>query len=152
MSQILATISTSFIVISAVFVALGWAAIKKKKVHIHIRRMIYAAIFATIFFIVYITRTSLMGNTVFGGPDNLKSAYLTFLVFHILLATVGGVMGLVTIYYGWKKRYDKHRRIGPWTSIVWFSTAITGVMVYMLLYIIYPPGGSDNPLNIIFGS
>jgi putative membrane protein len=151
MSSLLALISTSFIVISATFVALGWYFIRRGNVQLHIRVMILASIFATTFFIIYMSRTIFMGNTTFGGPDEVKLAYQTFLIFHILLATSGGIMGIISLYLGFKKRFAAHKKIGPWTSIIWFMTAITGVTVYTLLYVVYPPGGTDSMIKTILG-
>jgi len=151
MSILLPTISTSFIAISGILVACGWYAIAKRQTQKHMKIMKWAAIFATLFFITYVSRTAFVGNTHFGGPDSLKPIYQTFLFFHITLATVGGVMGLITLRYGYRKEFAKHRKIGPWTSIVWFITAITGVTVYTLLYLIYPGGETAGVLDVLFG-
>lgn len=151
MPNIMPTISTSFIVISAILVAFGWYHIAKRNTQTHIRIMTWAAIFATMFFIVYVSRTLFVGNTAFGGPEHLKTIYLSFLLFHIVLATVGGVLGLITLRLGYKKNFAKHRKIGPVTSIVWFCTAITGVTVFYLLYIKYPGGPIKPVFNAIFG-
>lgn len=151
MAILLPTISTSFIAISGILVACGWYAIARKQISRHTKLMNWAAIFATLFFITYVSRTAFIGNTMFGGPDNIRVIYQIFLIFHIILATVGGVMGLVTLTYAYKKRFDKHRRIGPWTSVIWLCTAVTGVTVYTLLYVIYPGGATTGVLDVIFG-
>ncbi|HEY4567393.1 DUF420 domain-containing protein [Planococcaceae bacterium Storch 2/2-2] len=149
---ILPTISTFFIVLSAVLVAIGWRLIYKGKVEAHKKTMIAAAIAALTFFTIYISRTLFIGNTAFGGPDSLKIYYTTFLIFHITLATTGAVFGLVTLYTGWKGRLVKHKKIGPITSIIWFFTAITGVAVYSLLYIFYTGGETTSVFKAILGS
>lgn len=145
------TVSTAFIVLSAICVAIGWYFIKQKKIETHKKLMLTAAVFAVIFLTIYLTRTIFIGNTSFGGPDNLKWFYHTFLIFHIILATVGGVLGLRTIYLGLKDLLDKHRKLGPITSIIWFFTAITGVTVYVLLYVLYPGGETTSMIRAIFG-
>jgi putative membrane protein len=150
MSILLPTISTSFIALSGILVAFGWYHIRRKNTQTHIKLMKWAAVFATAFFLTYVSRTLFVGNTMFGGPDEVRVFYQTFLLFHIVLATVGGVMGLVTLYYGYKRQYAKHKRIGPWTSIVWFGSAITGVTVYTLLYVIYPGGTTTGVFDVIF--
>ncbi len=93
-----------------------------------------------------------MGNTAFGGPDEMKIYYTVFLVFHIILATTGAVFGLVTIWLGYKNRIKKHRKIGPVTSIIWFATATTGVMVYLLLYVLYDGGETTSVIKAILGT
>lgn len=144
-------VNTLFIVLSAIFVAFGWSAIKEKRTNVHKNYMILAAITASIFFILYMSRTIFIGNTAFGGPDTVKVFYQIFLIFHIILATVGAVMGIYTLYLGFKKKFAAHKKIGPWTSWVWFLTAITGVMVYLFLYVLYTPGKTDSLFKVILG-
>ena len=82
---ILPTISTSFIVISAVLVAIGWVLLAQKKVEEHKKVMFAAGVAALIFFIIYASRTVFIGNTAFGGPDDIKIYYTIFLISHRIL-------------------------------------------------------------------
>ncbi|MCT6923982.1 MULTISPECIES: DUF420 domain-containing protein [Bacillales] len=148
---ILPTISTTFIVISAVLVAIGWYLIYKRKIEAHKKVMLAAGVAALIFFIIYASRTIFVGNTAFGGPDEVKGYYTFFLIFHIILATVGAVFGIVSILSGLKTNLKLHRRIGPITSLIWFFVAITGVAVYMLLYVIYKGGETTSVIKAILG-
>ncbi|MCQ6279785.1 DUF420 domain-containing protein [Bacillus sp. EB600] len=148
---VLPTISTSFIVLSAITVAIGWWQIKQRKIETHKKTMILAAIFALIFFIIYATRTVFIGNTSFGGPSDIKIYYTIFLIFHITLATVGAVLGIINLVTGFKKKFSTHRKLGPITSIVWFCTGITGVIVYLLLYVFYKGGETTSVLKAILG-
>ncbi|MGP4075094.1 DUF420 domain-containing protein [Halobacillus sp. K22] len=149
---LLPTLSTFFIVLSAVLVAIGWILIAKNKRSAHKKVMVAGAISALTFFIIYVSRTIFVGNTSFGGPDEIKIYYTVFLIFHILLATVGAVFGIVTLTLAFKRRIPKHRKAGPVTSIIWFSTAITGVAVYLLLYIIYDGGTTTSMIKAILGT
>lgn len=74
----LPTISTFFIVLSAILVAIGWIFIAKKKYKAHRISMILASISALSFFILYMSRTLFLGNTAFGGPDDIKIYYTIF--------------------------------------------------------------------------
>jgi putative membrane protein len=148
---ILPTISTTFIVLSAITVAIGWWQIKQRKIEAHKKTMFTAAVFALIFFIIYMSRTIFVGNTSFGGPDDIKIYYTMFLIFHITLATTGAVFGLVTIWTGYKENYKRHRKLGPITSIIWFFTATTGVAVYLLLYVLYKGGETTSVIKAILG-
>ncbi|KIL47592.1 DUF420 domain-containing protein [Jeotgalibacillus campisalis] len=149
---LLPTLSTIFIVLSAILVAAGWILVVKGKVEAHKKTMFAAAVAALTFFIIYASRTIFVGNTAFGGPDDIKIYYTIFLVFHIILATTGAVFGLVTIWLGYKNNIKKHRRIGPITSVIWFFTATTGVMVYSLLYVLYDGGETTSVIKAILGS
>jgi putative membrane protein len=148
---ILPTISTTFIVLSAITVAIGWYLIKQRKVEAHIKAMTLAAVFAVIFFIIYASRTIFIGNTAFGGPASIEIYYTIFLIFHITLATVGAVFGIISLITGYKKNYEKHRKLGPITSVIWFFTGITGVAVYLLLYVFYSGGETTSVIKAILG-
>ncbi|PLR97413.1 DUF420 domain-containing protein [Bacillus sp. T33-2] len=148
---VLPTISTTFIVLSAICVAIGWAQIKQRKLEAHKKTMILAAVFAVIFFVIYASRTIFIGNTSFGGPDEIKIYYTVFLIFHISLATTGAVLGIISLVTGFKNNLERHRKLGPITSTVWFFTAITGVAVYLLLYVIYKGGETTSVIKAILG-
>jgi putative membrane protein len=149
--QLLPTISTLFIVISAIFVGFGWYNIIRGNRDTHMKLMVTGAIFALAFFIIYVSRTLFEGNTSFGGPDSLKLPYHLFLYFHISLATIGGVLGLITLWLAYKKKFFKHKKFGRVAAIVWLLTAPTGVAVYILLYIMYPGGQTKPVIDAIFG-
>ena len=85
-----------------------------------------------------------------GGPDDLQPYYQVFLIFHIVLATVARC-SITTLTLGFKEKYSKHRKWGRVTSIIWFFTAITGVAVYTLLYLLYPGGHTQPVWKVIFG-
>lgn len=148
---ILPTISTAFIVLSAITVAIGWYQIKQRKIETHKKTMTLAGIFAVIFFVIYASRTIFIGNTAFGGPDDIKIYYTVFLIFHITLATVGAVFGITSLVTGYKGLFERHRKLGPITSIIWFFTGITGLAVYLLLYVFYHGGETTSVIKAILG-
>ena len=150
--HILPTISTSCIVISAILVGFGVWQVKKGNTDLHQKLMFWAAIFAVVFFVIYASRTLFIGNTSFGGPDSIKIYYTIFLISHITLATIGAVMGIISLYYGYKGKIEKHRKIAPPTSVIWMVNAVAGVTVYLLLYVIYEGGETTSLLKAILGS
>jgi putative membrane protein len=149
--QLLPTISTLFIVISGILVGFGWYHIVKGHRNTHMKLMVTGAIFALAFFLIYVSRTLFQGNTAFGGPESLKLPYHLFLFFHITLATVGGVLGLVTLWLAYKQRFFKHKKVGRVAAVIWLLTAPTGVIVYVMLYILYPGGQTKPVIDAIFG-
>jgi putative membrane protein len=151
LAELMPLMSTSCIVISACLVAIGWYLIRRGKRDQHKKIMIWASIFAVLFFIIYVSKTIFVGTALFGGPPSLKPAYTVFLLFHTTLATVAAVMGLYTLYLGFKGRYQRHKKMGPWTAVIWFFTAITGAAVYSLLYVIYPHTDKAGLIEGLFG-
>ncbi|SFM00495.1 putative membrane protein [Gracilibacillus orientalis] len=150
--ELLPTLSTFFIILSAILVAIGWRLVVKKQYKAHKKVMIAGAISALAFFIIYMSRTIFVGNTSFGGPEELEVYYTIFLIFHIMLATSGAIFGVITLTLAFKRNIKKHQKIGPVTSVVWFCSAITGLMVYLLLYVFYDGGETTSLLKAILGT
>lgn len=148
--MLLPTISTFFILLSAIFIAIGWRMIIKGKKKEHKVTMIIASISALTFFIIYMSRTIFLGNTAFPGPAEIEIYYIIFLIFHIILATTGGIFGIISLRLAFKKKIDKHEKLGPYTSIIWFGTAITGIMVYLFLYVFWGVGETTNLFRAIW--
>ncbi|SEN73089.1 DUF420 domain-containing protein [Lihuaxuella thermophila] len=147
----LALMSTSCTATSAVLMAIGWVMIRRGKVDAHRRLMIASVAFAALFFILYMVRTIFIGNTDFGGPEAWRPYYKAFLTFHIILTVIAPVLAVMTLYYAAKKRFDKHKKIGPWTARIWLITAVTGVLVYLLLFQIFPEGKTTNLFRAYWG-
>lgn len=151
MGNLLPLFCTFLIVTSAVLVAIGWYLIKKRKKIAHKKIMILAACFALLFFIVYFSRTIFIGNTSFNGPYNIKPYYIGFLIFHISLAVTGLIFGAVTLTLAFKGQIIKHKKMGPFTAMIWFFSATTGIVVYLCLYIIWEPGPTTSMMKAILG-
>lgn len=152
MHTLLPLLSTCFIAISAVFVACGWYQIVHGNREKHQKLMTTGAVCALIFFLIYVSRTVLVGNTLFSetAPVWIRDAYYVFLLCHIVLAAVSAVFGIVTLLHAYAKRFAKHKRIGRVTAVLWLITAPSGVMVYILLYVLYP-GGTTKPVLDVLG-
>jgi uncharacterized membrane protein YozB (DUF420 family) len=77
-------------------------------------------------------------HTPFRGPDSLKIAYLIMLASHIILAISVVPLALISIHRGLRERFDEHRRIARWTWPIWMYVSVTGVLVYLVLYVFWP--------------
>jgi putative membrane protein len=148
---VLPWINELFIVSSAIVMAFGWWQIRRGHRETHKRLMLTGSVLAALFFISYVLKTVVVGDTTFGGPDKYKLFYQTFLQIHSILATVAAVLGIITLVYAFKAAFSKHRKIGPWTLWTWFITAGSGVMVFLFLYILYPEGPTTNVFRAWLG-
>jgi putative membrane protein len=147
----IALISTCCTTISAILMAIGWGMIRRGKVEEHRRLMITSVIFAALFFILYMYRTIFIGNTQFGGPASLLPLYTTFLTIHIALTTIAPILAIFTLFFAYKKRFDKHRKFGKWTAKIWFAGACTAILTYLLLFVIFPEGPTTNLFRAYWG-
>ncbi|RIV18824.1 DUF420 domain-containing protein [Alicyclobacillaceae bacterium I2511] len=144
MELAMAYLNETFMILSAICMALGWYYIRRRNVEVHRRLMLTASTLAALFFISYVAKTAIFGDTLFGGPIHWRAPYQVFLQMHSVLATVAAIFGIFTLTYAFKGRFNRHRRVGPWTASIWFVTAATGLMVFILLYIAFPSGPTAN--------
>lgn len=151
MEHIVGYINEVFIVSSAIFIAIGWYMIRKGRIETHKRLMVTGSILAALFFISYVLKTLFVGDTTFGGPASMKGGYQAFLQAHSFLATVGGILGIISIRTALKARFGTHKKVGPWTATIWFITAATGLVVFVMLYVIYPSGTTTSLWNAWLG-
>ena len=147
----LAALSEACMVGSALAVLAGWRQIRRGHVRAHRRRMLTATALGAAFFVLYALHTVLVGDTSFGGPRPWRAPYLAFLQVHSVLATVAGVLGVLTLRRALRARFTAHRRIAPWTAVLWLIAAGSGLMVFLLLYVIFPPGPTANMLRTMIG-
>ena len=66
------------------------------------------------------------------------SCYLGILLTHTLLALVIVPLVLVTLQRALRARFEPHKRIARWTWPLWMYVSVTGVLIYLLLYRIFP--------------
>ena len=76
-------------------------------------------------------------HTPFPGPDMWKVPYLLMLFSHIILAAAVPVLALMTISRGLKQKVELHKKIARWTFPIWLYVSITGVLIYVLLYVVW---------------
>lgn len=148
---LLGAINQAFIVASAIVMGFGWYHIRKGNVDVHRRLMLTGSALAVLFFLSYVAKTIFVGDTTFGGPNSWRVGYQVFLQSHSILATVAAVLGIITLVLAFRQRFGRHRKIGPWTVSIWFVTAATGVTVFLLLYVVFPPGPTTNVLRAWLG-
>lgn len=129
--------------LSAIFLSAGFVFIKRKNIKAHRNCMISAFVTSTLFLACYLTYHGYLahlhrGPTKFVDPAWFKPIYLTILLTHTLLAVVIVPLVFMTLNRAFKERFDKHKKIAKWTWPLWMYVSVTGVIIYLLLYQIFP--------------
>jgi putative membrane protein len=124
--------------LSAAFLTAGYVYIRRKNQIAHMNCMVAAFLCSCLFLISYLTYHFFAGRTVFREPAWMRPIYLTILLTHTVLAVVIVPMVLLTLHRAVKERFELHRRIARWTWPIWMYVSITGVVIYLLLYQIFP--------------
>jgi putative membrane protein len=123
---------------SAVLVVAGYVAIRAGQIRLHKTCMLAALGVSIAFLASYLYYHYHHGATTFSGPSDVRPIYYTILLSHTLLAVVAAPLALITAYLGLRNRLQRHVRIARWTLPIWLYVSITGVVVYWMLYQMYP--------------
>jgi uncharacterized membrane protein YozB (DUF420 family) len=134
----------------AMLLLLGYSAIRRRLVRLHIACMLIALGLSVLFLVSYgyhhaiikqgLT-TSFASQTSHVDPPPpawVGIVYQAVLWTHTPLAAIVAPLALVTAVLGLTGRLRRHVRLARWTLPIWLYVAITGVIVYWMLYRLYP--------------
>ena len=123
---------------SAILLLAGYRFIRQRRINAHRNCQIAAIATSTVFLISYLTYHFYHGATKFPGQGIVRPVYFAILLTHTVLAVVIVPLILLTLYRAARKDFVRHRRIARWTLPLWVYVSVTGVIVYLMLYQIYP--------------
>jgi len=137
----LPAINASLNGLATVFICAGLWFIKSERKQAHIASMIAALIASTAFLACYLTYHFLKAGVVtkFTHPGWPKTLYFFILGTHTPLAVVVLPLVIVAVIRALQARYEAHRRWAKWAAPVWLYVSVTGVLVYLMLYVWFPP-------------
>jgi len=123
---------------SALLLLAGFRFIRLGRIQSHRNCQVTAVISSTLFLISYLTYHYYHGASRFAGQGIVRPVYFTILITHTILAIVIVPLILVTLYRATRGDFIRHRRIARWTLPLWLYVSVTGVIVYLMLYQVYP--------------
>ncbi len=123
---------------SGLLLVAGYVLIRRRRIRLHFACMIAALLSSTLFLISYLVYHYHHGTTRFTGQGFVRLLYFILLGTHTVLAAVILPFIVVTLYRAARREFDRHRRIARWTFPMWLYVSVTGVLVYLMLYQLYP--------------
>src|SRR5712692_11191491 len=123
---------------SALLLSLGYFFIRRKKIQAHKACMLSAFAASSLFLVCYIWYHAHHGVTRFPRQGALRDLYLALLGSHTILAVVIVPLVLTTLHRAWRGWFERHKEIARWTLPLCFYVSVTGVVVYWMLYHLYP--------------
>lgn len=129
---------------STVLLILGYRFIRHQRRDAHRNCMLAATVTSLLFLASYVTyhvlRKKYTGSahTEFVDPAWFKPIYRAILATHLLGAMAIVPLVLVTLWRALRGRFEAHRKIARWTWPLWLYVSVTGVVIYLLLYHIFP--------------
>ncbi len=127
-----------------VLLTAGFIFIKRGNKIAHRNCMIAALVTSTIFLACYLTYHYKMkqvygeAHTKFLDPAWFRPYYLAILLTHLLGAFAIVPLVIMTTSRALRERFDAHKKIARWTWPIWMYVSVTGVVIYLLLYQIFP--------------
>ena len=133
-TELLPAANAALIVISGIFLVIGYVCIRSRRIVWHRRSMLTASVFAALFLVVYVTRYVVFGSKIFPGEGVSRILYFAILIPHIIIAIAVAPLAYVTLRRALSGRFQKHRQIARITVPLWIYTAVSGWIVYLMLY------------------
>lgn len=130
--------------LSGVFLIIGFYFIKKGEIQKHRAMMVSAVVTSSLFLICYLIHHTIrtysfgLGPTKFTGEGIIRPIYFTILGTHTVLAAILAPAVIYIFIKALKEQFVIHKKIARFVFPVWLYVSVTGVIVYLLLYQLYP--------------
>src|SRR5687767_7180120 len=123
---------------SFLLLLIGYFFIRRKNIIAHRNCQIAALSVSVLFLISYLTYHSQHGATRFQGQGIVRPIYFTILTTHTILAAVIVPFVIITVRRAKRGDFLRHRSVARLTLPMWLYVSVTGVLVYVMLYHLYP--------------
>lgn len=144
-TPILPHVNASLNALATVLLVVGFILIKCRQEKAHKWVMLACFGVSAVFLISYLTYhfNIVGGSKKFPSAEHPSAAFVYYpiLISHILLAITVPFLAVGTIFLGLADKRQGHRRLAKWTFPIWLYVSVTGVIVYLMLYQIFPAPG-----------
>lgn len=132
----LPTLNAIFNASSAVLLVTGYLLIRRGRRDEHKLAMLGATAFSLAFLVSYVIYHVQVGSFPFTGTGGVRTLYFAILIPHTILAVVNVPLVITTLRRGLGGRYVLHKSLARKTLPVWLYVSVTGVIIYLMLYVI----------------
>lgn len=139
--QDIPTLNAALNATATALILTGFVLIKQRKIEAHRACMLTAGAVSALFLVGYVAHKILIRgvHTPFGGESPaLRAFYFTMLFTHIVLAMAIAYLVPRTFLLAIKGDYERHRKWAKFTFPIWLYVSVTGVLVYLFLYVWWP--------------
>lgn len=113
----------------------GWRFVKRKDVARHRRWMLVACACGAAFLVSFVTRIVLFGFTEFVTTSKVaRAAHLVLFAIHDGIAVATLPLVIAALLLALTHRYAGHRDVARIALPVWMAGAVTGLVLYVMLY------------------
>ncbi len=123
--------------VSAALLLAGWLLIRRRRIAAHKVCMLAAVLVSAAFLCSYLVYHARVGSVPFPGTGLIRMFYLGILFTHVVLAAAIVPLVAVTLWRALRGDFPRHRRVARITWPIWMYVSVTGVIIYVMLYVIY---------------
>ncbi len=116
-------------------------------VRAHIAVMLVAVSLSALFLTSYLVYHSQAGATAFPSEGPLRVLYFTILLSHTALAVTVVPLVTLTLVRAFRGNYAGHAAVAQLTFPIWLYVAVTGVVIYVMLYHLPTQTGSGGVIS-----
>ena len=124
--------------VAATLLVTGHASIRRGLVSRHRACMTGALFVSALFLVSYVVYHAEVGSVRFTEEGWPRLLYFSILATHVPLAATVVPLALLTLRRALRGEFDRHVRLARWTYPIWLYVSVTGVMVYLMLYHLWP--------------
>jgi putative membrane protein len=132
--------------LSAGILVAGYKAVRARRISLHKACMLSALAVSAAFLASYLYyhfavkagQPTRFSEQAPDAPRWVGRFYLVILLTHTVAAVVVAPLALFTAWQGLRDNLQRHVRIARWTLPIWLYVSISGVVVYWMLYRLYP--------------
>ena len=124
---------------SALVLLAGFGCIRAKLRWAHAACMILAGMLTLVFLVSYLQYHYYAGSTPFQGQGWIRPVYFGMLLSHTILAAFVAPLAAALLAYASMRRFERHRRVARWAFPMWIYVSLTGVLIYLMLYVWFAP-------------
>jgi len=124
--------------IAAFFLFAGYLYIRAGNKSAHRACMVSAVVVSGLFLVSYVILRMHAPIFQFQGEGLIRPIYFTILASHVILAMAIVPLVGFTLFRAITGRFELHRKVARWAWPAWMYVSVTGVIVYAMLYVIYP--------------
>ena len=134
---VLPTLNACLNALSAVLLTGGWLSIRYKDKEKHRKFMTAAFVSSALFLFFYVLNRIIVGGfTHYQGHGISRIIYFLVLGTHTPLAMVILPFSIMALWHARHQNFKAHVAITRWLLPVWLYVSVTGVIVYVMLYVL----------------
>lgn len=134
-----AALNSGLNALSTVLLILAFILVKRRQYTAHGVCMSLALISSTAFLACYLYSKYAYGQLTMDIPMGVfKAIYLIILIPHLILAILMLPGIVVAVYAAIVRNWGLHIKVVRYTWPVWLYVSVTGILVYVMLFQIYP--------------